>query len=109
MMTRALAAGLRIGLGSDSAVIPHGDNARELEVRVSLGEAPMSAIVSATSVNAGIIGWGDRIGSIERGKWADLVAVPGDPLTDITRLRRVGFVMKGGTVYRDGLSRREPR
>jgi len=100
---RALAAGLPIGVGSDSAVIPHGDNAKELIIRVSLGEPPMSAIVSATSLNAEIIGWSDRIGSIERGKYADLIAVPGNPLKEITLLDRVGFVMKGGAVHRSDL------
>lgn len=100
---RALAAGIPIGVGSDSAVIPHGENAKELVIRVSLGESPMSAIVSATSLNAEIIGWNDRIGSIEKGKYADLTAVPGDPLKEITLLERVGFVMKGGVIYRSDL------
>ena len=100
---RALAAGLPIGFATDAAVIPHGENARELEVRVKLGESPMAAIASATSLNAEIIGWSDRVGSIERGKFADMIAVQGDPLRDITLLQRVGFVMKGGVVYRDEL------
>jgi imidazolonepropionase-like amidohydrolase len=103
---RALAAGLSIGVGSDAAVIPHGQNARELSVRVRMGEKPMAALVSATRVNAEILGWSDRIGTVEKGKLADLVAVPGDPLADITAVERVGFVMKGGTVYRDDLARR---
>ena len=103
---RALAAGLPIGFGTDAAVIPHGDNAKEFEVRVKLGESPMAAIVAATSLNAEIIGWSDRVGSIERGKFADLIAVAGDPLRDITELQRVKFVMKGGVVYRDELSKR---
>jgi len=62
--------------------------------------------VAATSLNAEIIGWSDRVGSIERGKFADLIAVAGDPLRDITELQRVKFVMKGGVVYRDELSKR---
>jgi len=103
---RALAAGLPIGLGSDAAVIPHGQNAHELSVRVRLGEKPMAALVSATRINAEILGWSDRIGTVEKGKLADLVAVPGDPLADITAVERVGFVMKGGTIYRDELARR---
>jgi imidazolonepropionase-like amidohydrolase len=103
---RALAAGLPIGVGSDAAVIPHGQNARELSVRVRLGEKPMAALVSATRLNAEILGWSDRIGTVEKGKLADLVAVPGDPLADITAVERVGFVMKGGTIYRDDLARR---
>ncbi len=100
---RALAAGLPIGLATDAAVIPHGENAHELSVRVGFGERPMSAIVSATSLNAQILGWSDRIGSVEKGKLADLIAVSGDPLADITELQRVRFVMKGGVVYRNEL------
>jgi imidazolonepropionase-like amidohydrolase len=103
---RALAAHLPIGMGTDAAVIPHGLNARELEVRVSLGERPMDALLSATRLNAEIIGWSDRIGTVEKGKYADLVAVPADPLADIALMEKVGFVMKGGVVHRDDLSRR---
>jgi imidazolonepropionase-like amidohydrolase len=103
---RALAASLPIGFGTDSAVIPHGENAKELAARVRLGESPMAALVSATRRNAEILGWGDRVGTVEPGRWADLVAVPGDPLADIAVVQRVGFVMKGGVVYRDDLSRR---
>ena len=65
----------------------------------------MSAIVSATSLNSEIIGWNDRVGSIEKGKYADLIAVPGDPLKDIRLLQRVSFVMKGGVVHHNDLSK----
>lgn len=101
---RALAAGLRIGFGTDSAVIPHGQNARELAVRVRLGESPMAALVSATRLNAEILGWSERIGTLAPGKLADLVAVDGDPLADIRAMERVVWVMKGGAVERDDLS-----
>lgn len=103
---RALAAGIPIGFGTDASVIPHGRNAHELVVRVGLGESPMAAIVSATSLNAEILGWSDRIGSVEKGKLADLIAVRGDPLEDISILEHVAFVMKGGAVERDDISRR---
>lgn len=103
---RALAAGIPIGFGTDAMVIPHGENAHEFSERVKLGESPMAAIVSATSLNAEIIGWQDRVGSLSVGKLADVIAVPGDPLRDITALERVGFVMKGGSVHRDELVRR---
>jgi imidazolonepropionase-like amidohydrolase len=89
---RALAAGIPIGLGTDSAVIPHGRNARELATRVRLGESPMAALVAATRVNAEILGWSDRVGTVEAGKWADIIAAPGDPLRDISVLDRVSFV-----------------
>ena len=102
----ALAAGLPMGLGTDSGVIPHGANAGELRLRVQLGESPMSAIVSATKLNAEIIGWQDRVGTVEPSKFADLIAVTGDPLTDITALERVGFVMKGGAIVKDEISTR---
>ena len=98
---RALAAGIPIGFGTDSGVIPHGKNSHEMVIRVGLGEPPMSAIVSATSLNAEILGWSDRLGSVETGKLADLVAVSGDPLQNITEMERVRFVMKGGVVYRN--------
>jgi len=101
---RALAAGIPIGFGTDAAVIPHGKNAHELTIRVGFGEKPMAALTSATSLNAEILGWSDRVGSVEKGKFADLIAVTGDPLRDITEMERVRFVMKGGVVYRDELS-----
>ncbi len=102
----ALKAGLPIGFGTDSGVIPHGANAKELTSRVRLGESPMAAIVSATRVSATIMGWDDRVGTIEAGKYADLIAVPGDPLADVAILERVSWVMKGGVVYKDDSSRR---
>ncbi len=102
---RALAAGLPIGFGTDAPVIPHGRNAREFRTRVGLGESPMSALVSATRINAEILHLQDRLGTVEPGKYADLVAVPGNPLADISATERVGFVMKGGTVYRQELAR----
>jgi imidazolonepropionase-like amidohydrolase len=103
---RALAAGLPIGFATDAQVIPHGQNAKEFAERVKLGEPSMAAIVAATSLNAEIMGWQDRIGSLVVGKLADIIAVPGDPLRDITALEHVGFVMKSGVTYRDELVRR---
>ncbi len=102
---RALAAGLPIGLATDAPVIPHGLNAREFRTRVALGEKPMASLVSATRINSEIIHWQDRIGTVEAGKLADLVAVPGNPLSDIKVTEQVGFVMKGGYVYRAELER----
>ncbi len=96
---RALAARLPIGFATDAAVIPHGRNAHELVVRVRFGEAPAAALQSATRLNAEIIGWGDRVGSLERGLLADVIAVPGNPLVDIGAMERVSFVMKGGIVH----------
>ena len=95
-----LKSGLPIGFATDAAVVPHGENAREFGYRVRLGQSPMAAIVSATQTAAEIIGWSDRVGTIDAGKFADIIAVPGDPLRDITELERVSWVMKGGVVYR---------
>jgi imidazolonepropionase-like amidohydrolase len=103
---RALAAGLPIGFATDAAVIPHGENAFEFLERAALGEQPMAGIVAATSLNAEIMGWGDRVGAVEPGKFADLIAVNGDPLADIRQLTHVGFVMKGGVVYKDDLGKK---
>ena len=93
-----LKAGLPIGFATDAAVVPHGQNAREFGYRVRLGQSPMAAILSATKTAAEIMGWSDRIGTLEAGKFADLIAVPGDPLRDINALSHVAFVMKGGRV-----------
>src|SRR4029077_8977468 len=95
-----LKAGLPIGFATDAAVVPHGQNAREFGYRVRLGQTPMAAILSATKTAAEILGWSDRVGTIEPGKFADLIAVAGDPLRDITELERVTFVMRSGIVYK---------
>jgi imidazolonepropionase-like amidohydrolase len=100
---RALAAGIPIAFGTDAGVFPHGLNGRELTLRVRVGEPPMRAIVSATKISAQVMGWEDRIGTVEPGKFADLIAVEGDPLDDISTLEHVRWVMKGGVVYRDDL------
>jgi imidazolonepropionase-like amidohydrolase len=95
-------AGQPIGFATDAAVVPHGQNAREFGSRVRLGQSPMDAIISATRTAAEIIGWSDRVGTVEAHKFADLIAVAGDPLRDITQLERVTWVMKGGLVYKQG-------
>jgi imidazolonepropionase-like amidohydrolase len=103
---KALAAGLPIPFSTDAGVFPHGDNAREFAVRVRAGESPMHAILAATKVASEAIGWSDRVGTLEPGKFADLVATIGSPLDDITELERVKWVMKGGTIHRDDLQAR---
>jgi imidazolonepropionase-like amidohydrolase len=95
-----LQSGLPIGFATDAAVVPHGQNGREFGYRVRLGQSPMDAIVSATRTAAEIIGWSDRVGTIEPGRFADIIAVAGDPLRDVTELERVKWVMKGGIVYK---------
>ena len=98
---RAVEAGLTIGFATDAGVFEHGHNAREFQIRVENGQSEMDAISSATSVAAMIMGWEADVGSLEAGKYADIIAVPGNPLDDITVLERVTWVMKGGQVYRD--------
>ena len=102
---KALLADIPIGFATDSGVIPHGDNAREMDVRARYGEKPMNTLVSATSLNAQIIGWEDKIGSVEVGKLADLIAVTGNPLKDIKEMQHVQFVMKDGEVYLNEISK----
>jgi imidazolonepropionase-like amidohydrolase len=98
----AQANGTPIALGTDSGVIPHGTNGREFTLMVEWGGMqPMDAIVAGTMNAARLLGWEDRIGSLTAGKLADVVAVPGDPLADITAMERVSFVMKDGVVYRE--------
>jgi len=93
--------GLKLAFGTDAVAGAHGRNAEELTCRVrSAGQPAMDAILSATSRNAESMGLGDRIGAVAPGMQADLIAVDGDPTTDITALGRVVFVMKGGKVYR---------
>ena len=97
----AFSSGVKVGFGTDAAVYPHGLNAHEFAVMVKLGLTPLQAIQSATVNDADLLGWSDKIGTIEPGKWADLIAVDGDPLQDVTMLERVKFVMKGGDVVKN--------
>jgi imidazolonepropionase-like amidohydrolase len=99
----ALARGVKISFGSGVGPFPHGSQAPEFEYLVKYGMTPVQAIQAATTVAAEMMGWQDRIGSIEKGKFADLIAVAGDPTVDITELERVRFVMKGGDVVRNDL------
>ena len=97
----AVAAGVKIALGTDAGVYPHGLNGREFELLVSYGGmSPMQAIVTGTMNSATLLGMERDIGSVEAGKFADLVAVSGDPVADITILQHVAWVMKGGEVFR---------
>jgi imidazolonepropionase-like amidohydrolase len=96
---RAVAAGVKIALGTDAGVMPHGKNGHEFTLMVQWGGmTPMQAIVAGTSAAADLLGWGQRVGTVAPGYLADLVAVRGDPLADVTVLERVEWVMKGGEV-----------
>jgi len=99
-MAHAMQSGVKIAFGTDAAVYPHGLNARQFAEYVKMGLTPLQAIQSATLNAADLLGWSDRVGAIEAGKFADIIAVQGDPLQDITTLERVQWVMKGGEVYK---------
>jgi imidazolonepropionase-like amidohydrolase len=103
----ALKSGVSIAFGTDAGVFPHGDQVREFKIYVDEGMTPMQAIQSATVKAAELLRWEGRIGTAERGRYADLVAVAGNPLQDITELERVQWVMKGGVVVKD--ARRGPQ
>jgi imidazolonepropionase-like amidohydrolase len=97
---RAHRAGVPIVYGTDSAVYPHGWNAKQFEVMVALGMTPMEAIQSATSKAALAMGWSERLGSLAPGRLGDLIAVAGDPLADVRRLQDVAVVVQGGLVFK---------
>ncbi|WP_424681952.1 amidohydrolase family protein [Frateuria sp. YIM B11624] len=97
---RAYKAGVKIAFGTDAAVYPHGQNAKEFEYMVQAGMPPMYVVQAATTHAAELLHKPDELGQIQPGRRADVIAVPGNPLEDITALQRVSFVMKGGTVYK---------
>jgi imidazolonepropionase-like amidohydrolase len=102
MFRNAVKMGIKISFGTDAAVFPHGENAKEFKVMVDLGMAPIDALKSATSSDAELLGVAQKLGTLEKGKLADIVAMPGDPTTDITATERVSFVMKEGRIIRNG-------
>src|SRR6266436_2886092 len=103
---KAISAGVKVAFGTDAAVYPHGLNAGEFHVYVKLGMTPLAAIQTATISAADLLGWTKTVGTVEVGKWADLIAVDGDPTKDVSILEHVKFVMKGGTVYKNDYLKR---
>jgi len=97
---KAVKAGVRLSFGTDAGVFPHGENARQFAYMVRYGMTPMQAIQAATTSAAELMGWSKDVGALSPGHFADMIAVPGDPVADITVLQRVAHVMKGGEVVR---------
>jgi imidazolonepropionase-like amidohydrolase len=104
MFRNAVKMGVRISFGTDAAVFPHGQNAKEFKLMVDLGMSPIDALKSATANDAELLGIAQKVGTLEKGKLADVITVPGDPTTDITATERVSFVMKEGRIIRQGPS-----
>jgi imidazolonepropionase-like amidohydrolase len=102
MFRNAVKIGVKVSFGTDAAVFPHGQNAKEFKLMVDLGMAPIDALKAATSNDADLLGIAEKVGTLEKGKLADIVAMPGDPITDITATERLIFVMKEGKVIRKG-------
>lgn len=102
---KAVQAGVKIAFGTDAGVYPHGWNAKQFAKMVEWGMTPMGAIQAATVSNADLFGWSENIGSITAGKYADIVAVDGDPILSVNILENIGFVMKGGVVYKNNFAK----
>src|SRR5437867_496360 len=102
MFRNAVKMGIKISFGTDAAVYPHGQNAKEFKLMVDLGMQPIDALRSATATTAELFGIAQKTGTLEKGKFADVVAMPGDPTSDITATERVSFVMKEGKIIRNG-------
>src|SRR5436189_6219098 len=102
MFKNALKIGVKVSFGTDAAVFPHGQNAKEFKLMVDLGMPPLEALRSATANDAELIGVSQKLGTLEKGKLADVIAMPGDPTQDITATERVSFVMKEGKIIRNG-------
>jgi imidazolonepropionase-like amidohydrolase len=98
---KALAKGVKIGLGTDAGVYPHGRNVEEFHLLVDVGMKPIDALKAGTSADADLLGLADKIGTLEAGKLADIVAVPGDPVENIRQTEHVFFVMKEGVIYKN--------
>ena len=101
----AVKQGVKIAFGTDAGVFPHGTQVKEFKIYTDLGMTPMQAVQTATTSAAELMGWSGKVGVVAKGSYADMVAVAGDPMKDITELERVKWVMKGGKVYKDALAK----
>ena len=101
MFRNAVRLGVKIAFGPDASVFPHGQNAKEFALMVGLGMKPIDALMSATSVDAELLGVANKLGTLEKGKLADVIAMPGEPTSDITVTEKVFFVMKDGKIVKN--------
>jgi imidazolonepropionase-like amidohydrolase len=108
MFRNAVKMGIKISFGTDAAVYPHGQNAKEFKLMVDLGMTPIDALKSATGTTADLFGIAQKVGTLEKGKLADVIAMPGNPTSDITATERVSFVMKEGKIIRNGPPSKPP-
>jgi imidazolonepropionase-like amidohydrolase len=106
VVKKAIGKGVRVGMGTDAGVYPHGRNTEEFRHLTELGLSPLDALRAATSVDAQLLGLQKSLGTLEQGKLADVIAIPGDPTRDIQQTEHVMFVMKEGTIYKDDRPRR---
>lgn len=97
---KAFKAGVKMAFGTDGAVYPHGDNGKQFAYMVQYGMTPMQALQAATVQAAELLGWSDRVGAVAPGRYADIIAIKGDPMNDVSLFENVDFVMKGGQVYK---------
>jgi len=102
---KAVKAGVKIAFGTDAGVYPHGWNGKQFFYMVKFGLTPMQAIQAATVNAADLLGWKEKVGSITVGKWADIIAVTNNPIDNVSVLENVQFVMKGGVVYKNELTK----
>jgi len=105
-VANAFHSGVRVALGTDAGVYPHGENGGEFAAMVKLGLTPVQALQAGTVNAAELMGWSDKIGTLEKGKFADMVAVTGNPIENVRLLEKVQFVMKDGVIYKNEISRR---
>ena len=97
---KAFKAGVKMAFGSDGAVYPHGDNGKQFAYMVEYGMTPMQAVQAATVHAAELLGWSDQVGAIAVGRYADIIAIKGDPLSDVSLFENISFIMKGGSIYK---------
>jgi imidazolonepropionase-like amidohydrolase len=109
MFRNAVKIGVKIGFGTDAAVYPHGQNAKEFKLMTDLGMPPIDALRAATSADAELFGIADKVGTLEKGKLADVIVMAGDPTTDITATERISFVMKEGKILKNGTAQQAIR